>query len=63
MDQHLPLSKDMIPYIINRIERSYSAIKRFVNHLRHLCLRQKKDPTLPLVKEALDRVSEELESA
>jgi chromosomal replication initiation ATPase DnaA len=61
MDQHLPLFEDMIPYIIHRIERSYSAIKRFVYHLRHLCLRQQKDPTLPLIKEALDCVRAELE--
>jgi chromosomal replication initiation ATPase DnaA len=60
MDQHLPLFEDMIPYIIHRIERSYSAIKRFVHHLRHLCLRKKKDPTLPLIKEALDQVNAEL---
>ena len=61
-DQHLPLLEDMVPYIIHRIERSYSAIKKFVHHLRYLCLRQKKDPTFPLVKEALNRVNAEMNS-
>jgi chromosomal replication initiation ATPase DnaA len=55
-DQQLTLSAPLIDYIIPRVQRTYSFIQALVDQLRQLSLSAKRHPTIPMAKEALERM-------
>ena len=55
-DQQLTISAPLIDYIIPRIQRTYGFIQALVDQMRQLSLSAKRQPTIPMAKEALERL-------
>ena len=53
-DKGLPLSDNVINYMLNHLERSYSAINSFINELDELSLIRKKKITIPFIKKFIE---------
>ena len=53
-DKGLPLSDNVINYILNHVERSYSIINTFINELDQLSLIRKKKITIPFIKKLIE---------
>tara|TARA_B100000886_G_scaffold203968_1_gene140842 strand:+ start:536 stop:1198 length:663 start_codon:yes stop_codon:yes gene_type:complete len=54
-DRGLILSDNIINFIINHLERSYSVIYNFLNELDHLSLIRKKKVTIPFIKKLIEK--------
>lgn len=57
VDQHLEISQEVVGFVVPRIERTYEAVRHFVDALRILTLSVKRPPTLARAREALKLVS------
>ena len=54
-DKGVFLNEDIINFILIRIERTYITIQKLVNEVNNLSLKQKKNITIPLIKEVIDK--------
>jgi ATPase involved in DNA replication initiation len=52
-DRQIKLEKQIIEFIVNRIERSYSKISEFIYKVDELSLKKKKPINLKTIKEIL----------
>lgn len=52
-DKQLKVGADVIAYAVNRIERSYGAVNQLIQRLDARALEQKREITVPLVREVL----------
>ena len=50
-DRQLAVTPDVVQYIVDRLERSFEAARRFVAHLDHRALAGKRKITLPLIRD------------
>lgn len=53
IDKQLNVSQEVCDFILLRAQRSYSFIKKLVSQIDYLSLKQKRNITIPLVKEVL----------
>lgn len=56
-DKQLPVTNEVIQYIIPRIERSYKAIQTLVDETNKLSLSEKRSITIPLVRDVLENMN------
>ena len=54
-DKGVFLKQDVINFILIRIERTYIKIQKLVTDVNNLSLQQKKNITIPLIKEVIDK--------
>ena len=54
-DKGVFLNEDIINFILIRIERTYITIQKLVSEVNNLSLKQKKNITIPLIKEVIDK--------
>lgn len=54
-DKGVFLKEDIINFILIRIERTYITIQKLVSEVNNLSLKQKKNITIPLIKEVIDK--------
>ncbi|MFN7039017.1 MAG: HdaA/DnaA family protein [Alphaproteobacteria bacterium] len=58
-DRHLRVNTQIINYMLPRIERSFANLKKFVEALDKKSLVEKRNITIPLIKEVLDYIDYE----
>ena len=54
-EQGVNISNNLVNYIINRIERTYNAVNLFVKDLNKVSLEKKKNISISLIREILER--------
>lgn len=52
-DRQLKVDKEVVNYVLSRTERSYSSIKNFIEEVDRFSLEEKRNITIPLVKNIL----------
>jgi chromosomal replication initiation ATPase DnaA len=55
-DRQLKISKNVLEYVLARLERSFKAAAGFVNQIDSLSLIKKRNITIPLAKEVLEKL-------
>ena len=61
-DRQLQVGEDVILYILPRMERSFSAAQDIVAHADALALSQKRNISVPLLRDVLSRMADESQS-
>lgn len=54
-DRQIKINKDVLSFLVLRIERSFLAVKELVEKIDSLSLEQKRNITVPFVKEVLEK--------
>ena len=57
-DKQIKVSPEFILFVSKRINRTFDAIRKFVNAIDHLALKQKREVTIPIASELLDSLNQ-----
>ena len=57
MDRQINVSPEIIKYIVSNMQRSFSYAKKLVEEIDNISLAQKRAITIPIVKEAIENLS------
>ena len=55
-DRQLKVDEDVISYILTRMERSFDAARRMVGAIDDLALEERRNITVPLVRQVLEKI-------
>ena len=58
MDRQINVSPEIIKYTVSNMQRSFSYAKKLVEEIDNISLAQKRAITIPIVKEAIQNLSD-----